>query len=211
VVEKPAPAHTVKHPQALGDDLWVANEASSSEFKTGIQLSEILLSADDGMVTRGTAKDDSVLAASTIMKVPNGTVFRLSGGELAALVRLWRAPVAAAQTAGTTEGQRQLRAHYTRERSSRLRRDKLSVFRQEHGSLYCEICGFSASAHHPEPFTERAYEVHHKSPLSAAAAPVRTTLHDLAVLCANCHRAIHASSHVTENYEELAKLYASRR
>ncbi|MEL7981726.1 EVE domain-containing protein [Vreelandella titanicae] len=211
VVEEPTPAHAVKHPEALGDDLWVASEASSSEFKTGIQLSEIRLSADDDMVSRATAKDDTVLAASTIITVPTGTVFRFSDNELSALERLWGTPVAAVQTDGANEGKRQLRAHYARERSSRLRRDKLSAFRKEHGRLCCEICDFSASAHHPDPFTERAYEVHHKNPLSAAAAPVRTTLQDLAVLCANCHRAVHANSHVTENYEELAKLYACRK
>jgi len=212
VVEEPTPAHAVKHPEALGDDIWVTNEASSSEFKTGIQLSEIRLSSDDNMVSRAAAKDDNVLSASTIITVPTGTVFRLSDDELSALKRLWGSPVAAAaQTDGANEGKRQLHAHYARERSSRLRRDKLSAFRKKHGCLYCEICGFSASAHHPDPFTERAYEVHHKNPLSAAAAAMRTTLQDLAVLCANCHRAVHANSYVTENYEELAKLYASRR
>jgi hypothetical protein len=211
VVEKPTPANAVEHPEALGDDLWVANEANPSEFKTGIRLIEIRLSTDEGMVARTTAADDPVLAASTIITVPNGTVFRLSGNELAALEQLWGTSAATVPTDGATEGQQQLRLHYARERSSRLRRDKLSAFRKEHGKVFCEVCGFSVSANHPEPFTDRAYEVHHKRPLAAAAAPVRTTLQDLAVLCANCHRAVHANLNVAANYEDLAKWYESRR
>jgi len=93
VVEKPKQAQAVKHPEALGDDLWVADEASSTEFKTGIQLSEIRLSTDEGMVARATAKEDAALASSTIITVPNGTVFRLSGDEMAALTRLWGTPI----------------------------------------------------------------------------------------------------------------------
>lgn len=211
VVEEPTQAQEVKHPEALGDDLWVADELSPTEFKTGIQLSEVRLSTDEGMVARSIAKDDVTLASSTIITVPSGTVFHLSDDEMAALIHLWGAPIDIFPAAGVVEGKQQIRAHYARERSSRLRRDKLSAFRKEHGSLFCEICGFSASAHHPKPFAERAYEVHHRNPLAAAATPVRTTLNDLAVLCANCHRAVHANSHVIENYEEIAKLYASRR
>lgn len=211
VVEKPTPAKSVEHPEALGDDLWVGDESNPSEIKTGIQLSEIRLSADEDMVARATAKDDSVLATSTIVTGPYGTVFRLSDDELSALESLWGSLGSVAQNDGANEGRRQLRAHHVRERSMRLRQDKLSAFRKENGGLYCEICGFSDSSCHPNPFTERAYEVHHKKPLSAAAAPVRTLLQDLAVLCANCHRAVHANLYITENYEELAKLYASTR
>ncbi len=210
VVEVPTPAHSVKHPEALGEDLWVKNEASYSEIKTGIQLTEVRLTNDEGLVPRAVAKDDPVLANATIIKVPNGSVFKLSGDELSALVRLWGVPVAAAISSGSTEGQRQLRSHYVRERSSRLRREKLSEFRKKHGSLSCEICGFDDSAKHPVPFVERAYEVHHKRPLAAAVSPVRITLDDLAVLCANCHRAVHSNEHVTENYEALAKFYESK-
>jgi hypothetical protein len=44
-----------------------------------------------------------------------------------------------------------------------------------------------------------------RAPLSAAATPVRTTLSDLAVLCANCHRAVHATTEVEDNYAILAQ------
>ena len=211
VVEAPTQARSVQHPEALGEDLWVANEADPDELKTGIELGETRLTIEDGMVSRDSAKEDLTLSAATIITVPNGTVFRLSANELSALERLWGSPVVAASSAGATEGQRRLRAHYARERSPRLRQDKLKAFHNVHGALHCEICGFEASSHHPTPFTDRAFEVHHKNPLAGATAPVRTTLKDLAVLCANCHRAVHANMDVTKNYVELGKLYASTR
>lgn len=211
VVEAPTQASAVQHKEALGEDLWVANEENPDELKTGIQLSEIRLTLEEGMVSRDNAKEDLILSSSTIITVPNGTVFSLSVKELISLEHLWGSPVAAASSTGATEGQRQLRAHYARERSPRLRRDKLKAFRSVHGALRCEICGFEASAHHPDPFTDRAFEVHHKNPLANANTPVRTTLKDLAVLCANCHRAVHANVRATENYATLAKLYAGKR
>lgn len=211
VVETPTPAQGVKYPEAMGNELWSACDSMPHDgFKTGIQLSEVRLSISDGMVSRAAIKSDRILAESNIIKVPNGTVFRLSTDELAALMCLWGGSIGVYPTVGVVEGERQLRAHFTRERSSRLRRDKLVMFREEHSTLYCEICGFSASTFHPHPFTERAYEVHHKSPLAFAETPVRTTLDDLAVLCANCHRAVHSNSDVVKNFDKLAKLHAGK-
>lgn len=211
VVEVPTPARAVEHVDALGDDLWVADESNPDELKTGIQLREIRLNGEAGMIPRSAAKEDSVLGSSTIITVPNGTVFRLSAVELAALEGLWGSPASVAVSGGATEGQRLLRAHYARERSPRLRQDKLHAFRNTHGKLFCELCGFEASGHDPEPFTNRAFEVHHKDPLASVIQPVRTTLNDLAVLCANCHRAVHANPNVAENYNTLVTLYAAGR
>ena len=210
VVEVPTPARNVQHPEALGEDLWVADEADPDELKTGIQLDEIRLSLEEGMVSRNEAKEYSTFSSSAIITVPNGTVFRLSSNELRDLEHLWGSSSAAENT-GIAEGQQRLRAHFSRERSPRLRRDKLKVFRQEHGALHCEICGFEDSAHLPALFTDKAFEVHHKNPLADAVGPVRTILKDLAVLCANCHRAIHANMNVTENHNELAKLYSRKK
>ncbi len=92
IVEPSTLANEVKHPEALADELWVADEADPSELKTGIELNEIRLSVEDGMVARSVVADTPVLATSTIITVPNGTVFRLSADESAALGRLWGSP-----------------------------------------------------------------------------------------------------------------------
>lgn len=211
VVELPAPAQSVDYPELLGSDLWGTDEERPGELKTGIELTEVRLTADEGMISRSQVKADPALSSSTIITVPNGTVFRLGRDEFASLESLWGATLGAVPHSGATEGRRQLHAHYVRERSSRLRQDKLQAFRREHGGLYCEVCGFETSAFHPQPFTDRAFEVHHKSPLAGASEPVQTFLDDLAVLCANCHRAVHANLNVEENYMELVKLYESKR
>lgn len=211
IVEAPTPARYVKHPEALGDDLWVAEKADLEALKTGIQLHEIRLNNEEGMIPRSEVKDNPILNSSTIITVPNGTVFKLSDVQANALEELWDVSLAPVIGASAIEGQRYLRAHYARERSPRLRQDKLRTFRKAHGALFCELCGFKASAYAPEPFTDRAFEVHHKNPLANAIEPVRTTLDDLAVLCANCHRAVHANENITENYEKLRSLHADIR
>jgi len=56
--------------------------------------------------------------------------------------------------------------------------------------LRCEVCGFSFV----ESYGERGrgfIEAHHKKPLASLKLGDETTVNDLALLCANCHRIIH--------------------
>jgi len=41
VVEPPTPASRVQHPEALGDDLWIAKRPDPAENKTGIRIEEL--------------------------------------------------------------------------------------------------------------------------------------------------------------------------
>jgi 5-methylcytosine-specific restriction enzyme A len=60
------------------------------------------------------------------------------------------------------------------------------------GELKCEACDFLMDrTYHCLPAD--VFEVHHRLPLADAMAKVETRLEDLAILCANCHRAIHKS------------------
>ena len=93
-----------------------------------------------------------------------------------------------------TEGKRQLRIHYSRERKPQ-RIPKLKAFKLAHDSLFCEVCG-GDYAHYDEPVRERVFEVHHDVPLAIASHQIETKLDDLSVLCANCHRAIHGYDQV---------------
>ncbi len=77
VVEAPTRGSAVRHPEALGNDLWRADEPDPDEAKTGIHLREIRLSDEDGYVHRSAAKDDPELSKATIITMPNGTVFPL--------------------------------------------------------------------------------------------------------------------------------------
>ena len=207
VIEPPTRGSAVRHPEALGTDLWRAEEPDPEEAKTGIHLDEIRLSVEDGYVPRGAAKDDPDLGKATIITMPNGTVFPLAHPQTSALERLWGLSArddGAAIPTSATEGLQTLLAHRRRERSTALRDKKLAEVRSVHGKCVCALCGIDDATRYPPTLAPRIFEVHHLAPLSKAATPVRTTLADLAVLCANCHRAVHATPSVEENYAVLA-------
>ena len=88
-----------------------------------------------------------------------------------------------------SEGELKLLQHYRRERRPQLRELKLKAVEREFGYLLCECCGTGATAYPLECRTS-VFEVHHKRPL--AEGSTMTGVDDLALLCANCHRAIHA-------------------
>lgn len=84
---------------------------------------------------------------------------------------------------------------------SRVRSKKLaSMYRtqaQLQGQLHCQACKTKGLENYGEA-KGSCLEVHHKHPLNLGAA--NNTLNDLTLLCANCHRAIHA---LNEPYEKF--------
>ncbi len=88
------------------------------------------------------------------------------------------------------EGRLLVRRHVARERDPRLRRRKIEAALRSGRDLACEACGFDFGQTYGE--RGRGYiECHHVIPLHAIGE--RTTrLDDLALLCANCHRMVHA-------------------
>lgn len=87
------------------------------------------------------------------------------------------------------EGRLLVRRHVLRERNRSLRDRKIQRALADSGRLACEACGFDF---------RRAYgqrgdgfiECHHVVPLHVGGQS-RSTLDDLSLLCANCHRMIH--------------------
>ena len=211
VVEAPVIASEVLHPEALGDDLWFAEKPKDDEPKVGIALDSVRLSVDEGMLPRAIVKDDPLLQCGTIIRMPNQTVFRLDDSERKRLEELWvtvRGSETEEYEPSATEGKVQIRAHRRRERSRFLVKKKLEEFRRLHGSLHCEVCAMAELGQYPSALAASIFEIHHTSPLSSAATPRRTTLVDLAVLCANCHRAIHATPEVEVNMKVIKQLLA---
>jgi hypothetical protein len=211
VVEAPVGASKVLHPEALGDDLWFAEKPADDEPKVGIALDTVRLSATEGMLPRAVVKDDPLLQHGTIIRMANATVFRLDDAERRRMEELWgsaRAIEPEESEPSATEGKLQLRAHRRRERSRFLIRKKLEEFRRLHGSLHCEVCALPELGRYPSALAASVFEVHHTSPLASAVTPRRTTLADLAVLCANCHRAVHATSEVEGNMKAITRQLA---
>lgn len=91
------------------------------------------------------------------------------------------------------EGNPQMYFHLRRERDARIAQAKRDSFVAVHGTLYCECCQFKTHSVY-EDLGSDVCEIHHRSPLALASEPVTTTLNDLAVLCPNCHRAIHKTN-----------------
>ena len=89
------------------------------------------------------------------------------------------------------EGQPRLTKHYYRERDPTLRWRKLADMIR-HDGLSCECCNDKAERYRGTP--ERMFEIHHKIPLANYDGERITQLHEVAVLCANCHRVIHATN-----------------
>lgn len=91
------------------------------------------------------------------------------------------------------EGRQYLVQHLKRERSRSLRDAKRKDVLRETGKLQCEACGFDARKKY-EWLGLDFGEVHHIQPLSFRNKKRKTTLDDLAILCASCHRMIHRTS-----------------
>ena len=106
------------------------------------------------------------------------------------------------------EGQRRLQKHLRRERDPALVREKKRRHRVATGGLACEACDFDFKAWFG--LTEFC-EVHHRLPLAEGDGERETRLEDLAVLCANCHRAIHRLGPEMPTVEELRRLVERQR
>lgn len=90
-----------------------------------------------------------------------------------------------------SEGALVTRIHRYRERDSKIVKKKKQTVLRTRGKLECECCGFNFQ----EKYGHRGagyIECHHISGLAEAAEKRKTRLDDLALVCANCHRMIHA-------------------
>ncbi|MCG3132813.1 MAG: hypothetical protein FLDDKLPJ_03679 [Phycisphaerae bacterium] len=87
------------------------------------------------------------------------------------------------------EGMVLTRVHRVRERAPGFRSRIIERARKRDGVIRCECCSLVSKFDGAAAYV--IFEVHHLVPLCNAATSV-TRLQDLALLCANCHRLIHA-------------------
>jgi 5-methylcytosine-specific restriction enzyme A len=87
------------------------------------------------------------------------------------------------------EGRYLLRFHRVRERSSKLRDKKIRSVLARGGQLICEVCQFNFEEFYGN-LGKGFIECHHVEPLHESGERSRT-IHELALLCSNCHHMIH--------------------
>jgi len=89
------------------------------------------------------------------------------------------------------EGRKKLRSHFLREGNTRLVQDAKHRFKQKHGHLFCEVCGFDFGRFYGV-YGEGYIEAHHKTPFSELdVQETQVSVDDLRMVCSNCHRMIH--------------------
>lgn len=96
----------------------------------------------------------------------------------------------------TFEGALLMRSHLARERDPRLARSKKKMMLRKHGRLACEVCEFDFADFYGAR-GDGFIECHHIRPLHELHLSTITRHDDLALVCANCHRMIHASRPVS--------------
>jgi 5-methylcytosine-specific restriction protein A len=106
------------------------------------------------------------------------------------------------------EGKVLTRVHFSRERNRKLVEQKKAAALKKDGKLSCEVCSFDFAAHYGT--RGRGFiEAHHVKPVHTLKPGDKTRLEDLALLCSNCHRMVHAKRPWLD-LERLRKLLHSR-
>lgn len=90
---------------------------------------------------------------------------------------------------GVVEGRLVYREHRFRERNPAVVAAKKNTTLKTTGRLACEVCDMDFAEQYGE-IGEGYIEAHHTVQLALGAVRV-TTIHDLALVCPNCHRMIH--------------------
>lgn len=88
------------------------------------------------------------------------------------------------------EGKQKLRLHIYRERNAKLIRSAKEQFKENNGTLFCEVCKFNYTEKYGE-LGEDYIEAHHTIPVSELDEDSSTKLEDIVLVCANCHRMLH--------------------
>ncbi len=88
------------------------------------------------------------------------------------------------------EGRLLSRLHWARERNQAIITRKKQSVMADKGALACEACAFDFRRIYDRR-GEGFIECHHTKPLSEMEPGQKTSLTDLILLCANCHRMVH--------------------
>jgi putative restriction endonuclease len=91
---------------------------------------------------------------------------------------------------GFSEGRAKLLQHILKERNPLVIRNAKEKFKEIHGKVYCEICGFDFFEKYGI-IGENFIEGHHTIPLSELLENHKTKIDEIALVCSNCHKMLH--------------------
>lgn len=89
------------------------------------------------------------------------------------------------------EGKVIYKLHKHIERNNKINKKKKEIYFKKNGKLDCEVCGFDFKVVYGD-IGIGFIECHHRKPLFELNEETETTLDDLALVCANCHRMLHS-------------------
>jgi hypothetical protein len=89
--------------------------------------------------------------------------------------------------AAYAEGRTVVRTLRQRMRNRNLVDDAKALFRANHGNLHCQVCGFDFGAFYGIEYIE----AHHIRQMAGMEEDNVSSIEDLVMLCANCHRIAH--------------------
>ena len=96
------------------------------------------------------------------------------------------------------------RTHKVRERDNRVNQKAKGNYKEKHGGLFCQACGFDFEKKYGI-LGRNVIECHHIIPVSEMLPGDKTKPKDIAMLCANCHLIVHKRNPCL-TMEELKKL-----
>ena len=102
------------------------------------------------------------------------------------------------------EGKILTKIHKIRERNKKIVKQKKEHVLKATGKLNCEVCGFNYEKFYGDIGSD-FIECHHIKPIYELDSETKTTINDLALVCANCHRMIHAKKQ-TISLDKLKEL-----
>ncbi|MCE5191552.1 MAG: HNH endonuclease [Actinomycetia bacterium] len=166
-----------------------ANPAFRSVHAVWLQLREFEYLATDGR--------QGFLAAADVDKevfsefAPNSEAVQALAREIRADIPTRSAASTAELPVEFAEGRVVLRLHASRERNQEAVRRKKADARKKNGRLACEACDFDFGQRYDIAGSEEFIECHHDVPISTYMPGQVTSISDLRLVCANCHRMLH--------------------
>lgn len=109
---------------------------------------------------------------------------------------LANAPSSIDETEEFMEGGRKIVVHTMIERNRTLATKAKAAFKNKHGTLFCEVCGFNFADIYGDRGKE-FIEAHHRTPIAKSKQVVKVQIKDLAMVCPNCHRMLHRKPWLT--------------